>query len=216
MKQLYYAEEGEKLNFDDLKNRPELEIKEFDNEEVKKAFELYKGKYDLKGYLSLSAEEVCKNPLFLRIISDIYKGQEVPGDLNRINLFNLYWRRKIETGVFGKDTLLLNMINSMRNQKSVELAVPYLENQVFFNRLAFEELKDDGILEEFHDKFERKIKFVYERFYEYTFGWYLYNNRKEIISDLEGFADEIEGYESFKKGFEYFLLMLDQVSQLKT
>ena len=192
-----------------------IELKEFDDNELEEAYGRYKKKYKLDGGLSYNAEKVCKNPLLLKIISEIYKGESIPGDVEKINVFDRYWEIKIASGIPDKESLLFGIVQTMREEKLEELNILHLESQRYFRREAFDELKDEGVLVEYQYDYVKKVKFSYERFFEYTLARDLLNQQSIIFSGLKTFIQEAEEYGPLKRAFEYFISMPISFSRTK-
>lgn len=72
-------------------------LSEFTDAELSLAFEKYQLAYSLQGQLQGSVRIECQSPLMLRLISEVYcKGDmELPSTLSKIEVFDLYWKRKI-------------------------------------------------------------------------------------------------------------------------
>ena len=71
-------------------------LKPFSNAEIQRLFEKYKAFYSMEGVeLRLPVLEVCRNPLHMRMLFEVYQPNEIPEDINTQKLYDRYWDKKI-------------------------------------------------------------------------------------------------------------------------
>jgi hypothetical protein len=77
-------------------------LEEFTEAELNEALEKYSTGYAIRGDFIYEIRETCKNPLMLRLISEIYSKStvEMPRTITNIDLFNLYCNRKLSSFEF--------------------------------------------------------------------------------------------------------------------
>ena len=73
-----------------------FELKPFSDAEIQRLFEKYKAFYSMEGVeLRLPVLEVCRNPLHMRMLFEVYQPNEIPEDINTQKLYDRYWDKKI-------------------------------------------------------------------------------------------------------------------------
>jgi hypothetical protein len=71
-------------------------LKPFLDDEIRRLFEKYKAFYNMEGVeLRLPVLEVCRNPLHMRMLFEVYQPNEIPQDINTQKLYDRYWDKKV-------------------------------------------------------------------------------------------------------------------------
>jgi len=73
-----------------------FELKPFSDDEIRRLFDKYKAFYNMEGIeLRLPVLEVCRNPLHMRMLFEVYQPNEIPEDINTQKLYDRYWEKKV-------------------------------------------------------------------------------------------------------------------------
>jgi 3-methyladenine DNA glycosylase AlkC/energy-coupling factor transporter ATP-binding protein EcfA2 len=73
-----------------------FELKPFSDDEIRRLFDKYKAFYKMEGVeLRLPVLEVCRNPLHMRMLFEVYQPNEIPEDINTQKLYDKYWNEKV-------------------------------------------------------------------------------------------------------------------------
>ena len=73
-----------------------FELKPFSDTEVGRLFDKYKAYYQMTGVeLRQPILEVCRNPLHMRMLFEVYQPNEIPEDISTQLLYDRYWQRKV-------------------------------------------------------------------------------------------------------------------------
>jgi HEAT repeat protein len=71
-------------------------LKPFSDDEIRCLFEKYKAFYKMEGVkLRPPVLEVCRNPLHMRMLFEVYQPNEIPEDINTQKLYDRYWDKKV-------------------------------------------------------------------------------------------------------------------------
>lgn len=87
-----------------LDKTPGFLLEPFDEAEFQKVLPLYKKVFQFKGEISPSVALALKNAFFLRIFSEVYRGQEIPQEINDQQLLGTYVRKALEKLKIGFPT----------------------------------------------------------------------------------------------------------------
>lgn len=74
-----------------------LRLRNFNKHERDQSFTNYKNAFNLRGTFSPKVSSICANPWMLRMLSEVYQGQELPEDIRAIELFQNYYDKKISS-----------------------------------------------------------------------------------------------------------------------
>ena len=73
-----------------------FELEPFSDAEIRRLFGKYKAFYNMEGVeLKLPVLEVCRNPLHMRMLFEVYQPNEIPEDINIQKLYDRYWEKKV-------------------------------------------------------------------------------------------------------------------------
>ena len=73
-----------------------FELKPFSDDEIRRLFKKYKTLYNMEEVdLNLPVLEVCRNPLHMRMLFEVYQPHEIPEDINVQKLYDRYWDKKV-------------------------------------------------------------------------------------------------------------------------
>ena len=73
-----------------------FELKPFSDDEIRRLFDKYKAFYKMEGAeLKPPVLEVCRNPLHMRMLFEVYQPDEIPEDINTQKLYDKYWEKKV-------------------------------------------------------------------------------------------------------------------------
>jgi len=161
-----------RTNFYTFRGQEEVKLAGFKDEELEKAYELYKKHYKLKNefqHLSQKAKDVCRVPLMLRFISETYEGKEIPPYVPLELVFDEYCRKFVESDM---EVLLGKIVDKMHTLETDHIARRKLAEDPFIAKhmadstpsSAYVKLLDQGILTEgpFGD-----VKFLRDQFFEF-------------------------------------------------
>ena len=187
-------------------NNTSIEIPKFSKNELVLVYDKYKSTYDLKteySDLSPQMKQCLKDPLILRIQSEINRGKELKSTTNIRQIYTEYFSALVETKrlqhedlLFLEQEIVSRMVNLKANTLTTDqittettLAGRPLSEMIFSSeKLAdgrtinssFTNLTDCGILTYSLLSREITISFAYERFYDYFIGQYL---QKKLVGD---------------------------------
>jgi energy-coupling factor transporter ATP-binding protein EcfA2 len=125
-----------------------FELKPFSDDEIRRLFDKYKAFYNMEGVeLRLPVLEVCRNPLHMRMLFEVYQPSEIPEDINTQKLYDRYWEKKVGGIGVGrlpylredekrlvielKDELTKKIAVEMLKKKEIFLEEKYLKEEVF-------------------------------------------------------------------------------------
>lgn len=161
-----------RTKFYTFRGKEEVRLAEFNDEELEKAYELYRKQYKLESefqHLSQKAKDVCRVPLMLRFISETYEGKKIPPYVPLELVFNEYCKKFVESDM---EVLLGKIVYKMHNLKTDHIARRKLAEDAFIAKhmadstpsSAYVKLLDRGILTE--SPFG-EVKFLRDRFFEF-------------------------------------------------
>jgi GTPase SAR1 family protein len=211
-------------------------IEKLNKDELRKIWEKYREAYDLKtaDFESLSPKiiNIIDQPLMLRFLCEAYREDYLPRDIERLDIFEKYWDRKLsqmekigfELGIKNlkskANDFIFEVVRKMRELKQWELSEyeageltgEKAENyESIFTRLLSEHIiiysRDDVRIR------AHFIGFTYEAFFEYVLAQliYLQSNwgrlsEDEILSQFRVLVQESYEYRPMKGALEYLIL----------
>ena len=122
-----------------------FKLKPFSDSEIRRLFEKYQAFYNMEGVeLRLPVLEVCRNPLHMRMLFEVYQPNEIPEDINIQKLYDRYWAKKVAEIRIGalshldegkkrkaekvKENLAKNIASEMFASKQITLSKSNIEN----------------------------------------------------------------------------------------
>ena len=122
-----------------------FDLKPFSDNEIGRLFDKYKAFYKMEGVkLRPPVLEVCRNPLHMRMLFDVYQPDEIPEDINTQKLYDKYWEKKVAEIRMGalshfdegkkrkaekvKEDLAKNIASEMLASKQITLNKSNIEN----------------------------------------------------------------------------------------
>jgi energy-coupling factor transporter ATP-binding protein EcfA2 len=112
-------------------------LKPFSDDEIRRLFDKYKAFYKMKGVeLRPPVLEVCRNPLHMRMLFEVYHPDEIPEDINTQKLYDKYWENKVgEIGV-GRLSYLREdekrSVTELKDELAKKIAVEMLKKKEIF------------------------------------------------------------------------------------
>jgi len=170
-----------------------LELSKFSNEEASQAYKKYKNIFKLKspsefGLLVPRLREQLHDPLLLKLLSEIYCGKNLPGEISGLDInvvpeyidhliCNNYLDKKdisfLETFVNPMMMVMERFIDTISQDEITKI-------KNMDNKKHLENLISSGILTEFCSDSGKQsdilIKYRFERFQEYFFAKYIQDN----------------------------------------
>jgi HEAT repeat protein/energy-coupling factor transporter ATP-binding protein EcfA2 len=105
--------------------RKTFELKPFSDDEIRRLFDKYKAFYKMEGVeLGLPVLEVCRNPLHMRMLFEVYQPNEIPEDINTQKLYDRYWEKKVAEIRIGA----LSHLDAGKNRKAEEVKEDLAKN----------------------------------------------------------------------------------------
>lgn len=192
-------------------------VTEFTESELAQAYRSYQRHYQLKtsfNNLSDHTIESCKNPLMLRLICEVYRGQEIPDYVPALSVFELYYEAKVEHS-WDMVRFLEFIIRSMRNNQDDQLP----------RSLVFEELErrgyrignhgnpysvllDEAIVFEYAHGPEVLVRVTYDKFFEYMLCRELL--RGDVLANLDGLVKEAAEFDPIRGALESVVLYCER------
>ena len=124
-------------------------LKPFSDAEIQHLFEKYKAFYSMEGVeLRLPVLEVCRNPLHMRMLFEVYQPNEIPEDINTQKLYDRYWDKKIAEIRIGA----LSHLDEGKKRKAEELKEELTKNiasemlackQITLRKSDIKDIKDE-------------------------------------------------------------------------
>lgn len=189
---------------------PWIELLPFTWNEVPKVYENYRQKYQINTKYEELKTEIkvnLRDPLFLLLVSQTWKGTDIPTRLSNFQVYEKYLDTLIQEKVlqladldFLEEEIMPRFINWEKFQPSIprrDLQSAYttdgrpllelIENRDYAGdtpvNISFVHLVDVGLLEQRGIQRDYEIRFKYERFFDYFVGKQLHKivkNNKEI------------------------------------
>jgi len=169
------------MRFFTPKGELETSLPLFEKHELVAAYQAYKKKFELQSELdtlSKETQEMLRDPLMLRVVSETYAGKVIPARISIYDVFDRYYRKKIFDETTGRGDqhvrdFLTDLVAEMRRKKADRIKREHLRHHPKLGQQiddptrssAFTKLKDENILYEIFAQAE--VKFVYDRFFEY-------------------------------------------------
>lgn len=218
-------------------------LREFSDEEFKKAWKMYKKRFRLKLALDNKTgrrmfpneiKKVCKHPLMLRFLAEGFEGGEMPKDIRKLEIFNRYWERKIEhTGAENTaEGYMFKIISEFKNGNvfGKKHKTELLEREVIELLSVIPDDLDniltkilsENLITYLNWEGERVIGFTYEAFLEYVMArWLIYGReygwfRKEsetILKEFEEIINEVNDYRTLKGTTVYLIMLLEEIKK---
>ena len=140
-----------------------FELKPFSDDEIRRLFKKYKTLYKSEEVdLSLPFLEVCRNPLHMRMLFEVYQPYEIPEDINVQKLYDIYWDKKVSVMRIG----VLSYLDNGKKRKAVRVKEDLARNMAYMMltsrqiTLIKNEIKEiqDEMREENHFKIFAMVK----------------------------------------------------------
>lgn len=169
-----------------------LEIQRFTAEELERAYVLYQRRFDLLSNieeLSNVTREKCKDPLMLRMLSEVYMRQDVPKDAPTALVFQDYYQSKVRQP--EDDLFLDNIVSAMWTQRTIFLSLHWLQSDETLGGNVktgldspYYRMKDTGVLSEYQagPLGDAWVKFTYDRLHEYVLARHLLRENSNSTS----------------------------------
>jgi len=182
--------------FYSVKNKPVARLKEFTDDELEGAYNLYRKHYNLKTKykdLSKRTKNTCRNPLILKMISIVYEHQEIPSHVPLGTVFDDYYMKKIHPDLRDfLDDLVVEMINrqtdrpTRRQLRENPKLAKHIEDLSLDS--SYIGLKNEGIIYEYG--ISNEVRFTFDKFFEYLiarelFPWDTKHKIDEYVSMIE-------------------------------
>lgn len=198
-------------------------IDAFGTQEIALAWAYYREAYDISGTMGPSLRELCRNPLILRLLCESFAGSVAPDDdIRIIEIFDAYWKRKIEGTVDGRArAIVLRRLAEVAHEYYKDAtgdggAVVPLYRCVELIKGGTAVL--DALISEAVVVFlspvatgQSGVRFMYESFHEYVLAL---NLRDRYNEDLRGAVEtgiaDASGDRLLRGATAYVLLWLDQ------
>lgn len=191
-----------------------FQIKEYTNEELKTAIDLYTRSYSYMTNFSGDLQKECKNPLMLRFISEVYSGTQnnLPSSITSKELFNLYWERKVE--IIPNNNIACEILKFIAEKCFSDdsqrvLVDEIVKNVNCYNEQVLDNLCRLGILQINIDENKYPwVNFYFGKLLFYTYfvktrRWPLLSN-EEIISEISVLVQKYLGREGIGFYFSVF------------
>jgi len=211
-------------------------LRKFDIEELRNVWERYRNAYRLKTVhlesLSKKVLSIIDQPLMLRFLCEAYTEDYIPQDIERLDIFEKYWERKLDemekiglhlgiTHVKNEaTTFLFELVDKMRELKQREIleydAEKLGEHKTSDRESVFIRLLSEHII--IYSRVDERINsklvgFTYETFFEYVLAKSIYvRNKWSYLSDKEIFVqfrslvEEFNEYRPIKGALQYLML----------
>jgi hypothetical protein len=181
-------------------NLPGLFLPNFNEVELEIAWSQYRETFNITGGLTGETRQVCQNPLMLRLVSEIYTNtlSPIPSQLSNINVFNLYWERKMGEIISRQEKNGAAKILGVAAKLMIEADKTELSESEFYGQLdqqrmtnhLYDKLIRLGMLV-LHEKPEISlISFPFEKIRSYVFTiktreWQeKFRNKKKMSSEV--------------------------------
>ena len=114
-----------------------FELKPFSDDEIRRLFDKYKAFYKMGGVeLKLPILEVCRNPLHMRMLFEVYEPNEIPEDINTQKLYERYWENKVGMVGVGRLSYLMDdekkIVAELKDELTKKIAVEMLKTKKIF------------------------------------------------------------------------------------
>jgi predicted ATPase len=173
----------------------------FDDEEVAMLFNNYKKYHKMEGYeLTQPILEICRNPLHMKILFEVYKPNEIPPNINLLKLYERYWDKKVKSLRMGalpeysgpqrssvklsKQKIAYAIGLEMFNKKVIRILKSDLEKVIDseeFGNEAYLDLIDEGVVREY----ENYVEFFHQTFLEYVIARnFIFRIEKGHLEDI--------------------------------
>ena len=209
---------------------------EFSDEEFKDAVTHYFAKYKVAGELRERAEQLCHHPLFLRILSEVSKGEDLKtqGDVGYLELITAYQLYKAE-GVrrrlgLARPEDVERQITAVAEQM-LAVGSPLLDESQLRQALRDGGASDDkNVLEALCDEeillqavfglpgAERQFGFTFDELLEYNLANAFYRqhswfskNESQILADVNTLTEMAKQFRNIVGTTEYLILRLEQM-----
>ncbi|TWB86771.1 HEAT repeat protein [Bradyrhizobium macuxiense] len=187
----------------------------FNEDELDEAWALYQPYFTIQGQLTASVRAVCDHPLMLRFFCEAYRGKPVPPFIQTTDVFEKYWKAKVERVGDGRSRialtkLALHLRMTRRTALNEDDAIELVTNEAY-NHLVSEEI----ILLTYEDRqtLTRFVGFMYEAFFEYCLAKAVlageeWRSRKpnEIVKGLTALLQEARSNRAMVGVIEFILL----------
>ncbi len=145
-----------------------IRLQRFEESEVEEAWSLYRTHFNIVGDLTGEARKLCKQPLMLRFVCEVFRNRSLPPFLNTLDIFDQYWEAKIHRKPKHSAALFDIVLDLRRHAKTTmhEEALAQLVPPDVYDALLSEEI----ILYVHVDRHTRvrMVGFMYESFFEYS------------------------------------------------
>jgi len=210
------------------------------DDELREMWEKYRIAYDLKtaSFESLSSKilNIIDQPLMLRFLCEAYRGDYLPRDIERLDIFERYWERKLcEMERIGSELGIMNLksnamsfifqivqkMRELRQWELLEYEAEKLTGEKAENyESVFARLLSEHII--LYSRTDVRIRakligFTYEAFFEYVLAKLVYLKNSwislsedEILSQFRTLVQESYEYRPMKGALGYLILFFSR------
>jgi len=188
-----------------------VKLEGFEDAEIDAAIKRYQEVFNTKGQLGPTAHEMCADPLFLKLIFETYKNTDLPFDILKINVFDLFWDRIINRGGEGRREFIEGLVRYFEYQKKTSALLESIKAEHWFHSVALEKLTEEGVLTFIYkDRYEVTVSLFHDHFLEYVLARLFYKEKEKIYQNMLGYLNESMQFEPIKGGLKFFLDMLEE------
>lgn len=183
-----------------------ITLQEFTSEEFQQGYGLYQQTFKLKtdfDKLSERTKQRCRDPLMLRLVSEVNQYKPIPEDAPTFVVFEEYFN-KIVGQQLDAIIFLNNMVEEMFNRNSDTLSLLEMHNSGKFRdldsqdlRTTYVRLKDLGVLLELGEGLLPEVRFTYDRFLEYLLARYLLDRMRREKQETNYLLELARQYRQF-------------------
>jgi HEAT repeat protein len=188
---------------------PSATLEDFDQEELSAAVEVYRKHANFTGNLSPDAERICRCPLLLRLVAQIWAGKELPYCFGAWELWDTYWETTAAAGPKGSDTFSLEVASAMRKNQATEITEAQFSRLSSYSENRLHHLVETGVLSLQGHKYECWASFTHERLFEYALGRTLLAEKDRILAELPKFLEEAGNFSPLSEAICFLAKMID-------
>jgi len=185
-------------------------LDDFDEQEFKTAFHLYQEKAEFTGNLSSESEELCRHPLLLKLVAQVWAGKELPDRLNIIDLWDSYWNAMMKKSPDGTKYLAFEIASTMKQNRIMGISESQINSLPSYSKKRLSHLITAGTLNAKEEKYDVKYTFTYETLFEYTLARHLLSKEVAVLDDVPALLEECLNFPNLRSAVIFLSGMIGE------